>query len=165
MEIDFASLFASGANSMEIYLASPSSTKDVPDIKLFGGNNQLKGPGVLFREYYFKDIICIYDKTTDAQKVVRRTLIKDFHVGNLYVTAFREDHLPPFMFPCTKDLSGVVNIEKRTMRLSNRLQIVQDTENDEHKYMYIRYCHSDNVDMSKQKEDINDAIRRLLRYA
>lgn len=166
MEIDFADLFTDGATTLEVYLCSSQESHDA-DIRV--GRSKpfdVRAHGSLsLREYYYRDIVCSYDQTNDSQRVTRRTLIKDFHVGNIYILVLKEDQVPSYTFPVTTDIATSLDIQRKTLRLNNRMHIVNDVENSEHHYLYIRYTHSDAVDVTRMKHDLNGAIGRLLSFA
>jgi hypothetical protein len=181
MEIDLADLFSDGATVLEVYLcnqggqSSGGSSGDggldvcVGHVKPF----DIRVHSALsLREYYYKDISCSYDKSNDSQKVTRKTLIKDFQVGNLYIVALKEEQVPSYSFPVTLDMAATLDIERKTIRLNNRMHIINDIEQSvcgddtiTYHYLYLRYTHSDAVDITKIKTDINDAISRLLSFA
>lgn len=171
MEINFDELFKAGANTLEIYLCPPGQGGENEDVIGSGPNDvyvgwngrpmMRTGNTLTLEEFYYKDMVCSYDKATDSQRISRRILIKDFHVGNLYLALFKEEQVPAFMFPCTTDISHKCVIQRKMARINNRLFIVNDKEGDTI-YIYTRYTHSDNVDATKAKADINTAITRMM---
>lgn len=167
MEIDFAELFVDGATCLEIYLC-PDVSDPTCDVCVGHGSPFAKmntANAITMQEYYYRDLVFSYDKSNDSQRVFRRTLVRDIRAGNLYLAVFREEPMPAYVFPCTTDIPYSLEIQRKTVRLGNRLHIIQDTENTKHNYLYVRYGHSANVDISKMKSDINCALRRISGFA
>jgi hypothetical protein len=165
MEIDFAELFADGGTCLEIYLCTDVSDPTLSNDIRVGHDNPFAKMNAAnttsMQEYYYRDLVFSYDKSNDSQRVLRRTLVRDVRAGNLYLAVFREEPMPAYVFPCTTDIPYILKIQRKTVRLGNRLHIIQDTENNKHNYLYVRYNHSDNVDISKMKSDINSALCRI----
>ena len=163
MEIDFATLFTNGASVLEIYLC-PEVSVDSRDVAV-GWPESFRptlryGTPVNIQEFYCKDLICSYDKSNDSQKVVRKIMTKSVIVGNLFIAAFIEDQVPAYMFPTTQDIAHIAEITRRSFRINNRMFITNDRDNT-HAYYYIKYTHSDNVDVTKMKADLHAAIQKL----
>ena len=164
MEIDFANLFTGDATTLEVYMC-PDSNEDATSDITVGRTKpyELRVNGTLsLREYYHRDVVCSYDQTNDSQRVTRRTLMKEYHIGNLYIAVFKESQVPAYAFPVTTDIATSLHIQRKTLRLNNRMYIVNDIEDQNYHYLYVRYTHSDTVDMTKMKHDLNEAIKRLL---
>lgn len=173
MEINFEHLFGSGGNTLEIYACPPSTSGASasglglgpgPDV-IVGWTGaevpQLKGTVTTLEDFYYRDMVCTYDKATDSQKVTQRILVSDMVVGNIYMSVYREGQVPAYTFPCTTDISHKAIIQRKSMRVNNRLFITLDNDGD-HTYLYTRYNHSDNVDSTKAKADLNMAITKML---
>lgn len=174
MEVDFDSLFADGANLLEIYLcpsAEASSTSSNSTDVVVGWPKPFtirSGNVMKFRDYSFRDLTCSYDKSNDAQKVTRRVVTKDVQVANLYIIVSKEEQVPAYMFPTTTDIDYVAETTRKSMRINNRLYLVSESESGDNingHYLYLKYNHSQNVDMTKVKEDINCALKVLLQHA
>lgn len=171
MEINFDSLFDEGGNILEVYLCAGPSHGNKSDMSVGLANSaQLRvGNTVTLREYYYKDMQFSYDRSNDAQRLTRRILTKDIQAGGIYLAVFKEEQMPPFMFPVTTQVAYECDIKRKSMRLNNRLFMISDTEatndHDDAHYLYLRYTHASNVDMSKVKADINAALQQLIRYA
>ena len=166
MEVDFDKLFVSGANTLEIYVCPslPGPISEARDVVVGWSGAavpQLKSSVTLLEEFNYRDLVCAYDKATDSQKVTQRVMVSDFTVGNLYMSVYREGQVPPYTFPCTTDISYKATIQRKALRVNNRMFITLDNDG-ENTYLYLRYNHSDNVDSSKIKADLNAAIGQMV---
>lgn len=164
-EIDFEHLFVSGANTLEIYacpgVIGSGSTDDVVVGWRSGAVPTFKGLVTDLEEFNYRDLVCSYEKASDSQKVTQRVLVRDMIVGNLYISVYREGQVPPYTFPCTTDISHKSNIQRKSLRVNNRLFITLDSDGA-NTYLYTRYNHSENVDSIKAKVDLNIAIAKML---
>ena len=168
MEIDFSTLFTDGASTLEIYLCPEDSSRpsgeDGGDVSVGWPaktqTNLRYGATVNAQEFYYKDLVCTYDKSNDSQRVVRRVMTKNMIIGNLYMAVFIEDIVPAYMFPTTRDIAHTTDVARRSARINNRLFITNDRDSS-YDYFYIKYVHSDNVDVTKMKTDLNAAIQKL----
>lgn len=166
MEINFDTLFVDGGTALEIYLCDTNQSNSVDVLVGRTQEYQVRSSNTItLKEFYYRDITCSYDTHTDAQRIMRRSLVKDYNVGNLYIAVFKEEQVPAYYFPTTMDMSTSLDIQRKTMRLNNRLSIINDTENMKYHYLYLRYSHSDNVDTTKIKHDINQGISKLVSFA
>jgi hypothetical protein len=163
MEIDFDTLFTDGSTTLEIYLC-PTYAHQNNDVNV-GWTKPIQaklrfGTGSNIEEFHHKDLVCSYDTSNDSQKVVRKVVTKDYMFSNIYIVVYTEDQMPAFYFPMTRDISNKTEIQRRSFRVNNRMYITHDHEG-ENDYYYIKYTHSLNVDMTKMKEDLNDALQKL----
>lgn len=158
------------ANAVEIYILPPSrngADGRVIDVS-WKKPLTLRGPfacGTVqyVRNYYHRDMCYSYDLENDGQKVTRKLAKKDVRAaGGLYAIVFQEEMLPPHRFPATKDITYVEEVKHQSYRINNRMFLYHDEEDGEHTY-YIRYNHSDNVDLRKMQSDLDRALATLLR--
>jgi hypothetical protein len=166
MEIDFAEFFNLGGNTLEVYLCPSFAEGPLIDIPVgwpTGFQEFANLRGMQFHEFCYNDVVCSYDKSNDSQKVYKKTMVRDMHVGNLYIAVFLEEQVPSFMFPTSLDMSREITLLRKNVRLNNRLFIMHDTDAT-HNYLYLKYNHSDTVDMVKVKNDLNAGIQRLMSY-
>jgi hypothetical protein len=78
----------------------------------------------------------------------------------------KEETLPSHMFPCTNEISHKTTTQRMSYRINNRTFLCHDkvSEKDtENEYLYIRYNHSQQVDLKKIQADIENSIRSLLK--
>ena len=171
MEIDFSTLFTNGDSSLEIYLCpmtmqTDTKLADYEDVDVGwtvqapAHQNMRYGATANLQDFYYKDLVCTYDKSNDSQKVVRKILTQNARIGNLFMAVFKEDQVPAYMFPTTQDIAHTTAITRKSARINNRLFIIHDKDAT-HNYYYLKYQHSDNVDVTKMKSDLNSAIEKL----
>lgn len=127
---------------------------------------QTMGPGHVtkIQDYYRFDMCYSYDLDSDTQRITRRSVQLEVSDGGSpwYGIAWKEEVLPSHRFPCTRsNISRVVTVRK-SYRISNRMHLVHDLEDDIN-YYYIRYQHAPNLDMTKMQSDFQRAIRVLHR--
>lgn len=115
--------------------------------------------------YHYRDMSYSYDLSSDGQRCIRQTHIKDQFVDDrFFVVSMQEDVLPCHRFPCTQEIVNETIITRTIYRINNRICLHHDVhEADKISYLYFRYQHSDNVDVSKMSQDLMNAMRRLIR--
>lgn len=153
---------------VELYVAPERAHRDASTVNV--GWKQvpaslqfiLKGSAVALYEYHHRDIVCSYDASNDAQKVIRKIHLAERCEANLFAMSYVEEVLPSHMFPCTRDISKEGKVLRYIYRINNRMCIVLDEE-DGWSYVYVKYQHAPNVDVRKMQEDFDKAIRKLTR--
>lgn len=111
-------------------------------------------------EFHFRDLTYSYDKSNDAQRVVQRKLKKESVFGNLWGASYAEDVLPSHRFPSTMDIAHEEPILRTSYRLNNRMFLYHDVD-DHSEYLYVRYNHAPNVDLSKMQETMTKILGRI----
>jgi hypothetical protein len=117
------------------------------------------------RNYSHRDMSYSYDIGSDGQRCVRQTWINDHFVDdNFYAVGFQEDVLPCHRFPSTREIVNDTKIIRNVYRMNNRICLYHDFHEAENiSYVYFRYQHSENVDIPKMNQDLNNAMRKLMR--
>lgn len=133
----------------------------VPIIPPFWNNVQKSQTKV----YHHRDMCYMYDVSSDGQRCVRQICLRDQMIDDKFaVVSFQEDVLPCHRFPCTRELVHETKITKNTYRMNNRISLHHDyDEVEDISYLYFRYQHSENVDVSKMTQDLTNAMRKLMR--
>jgi len=112
-------------------------------------------------EYVNNDLIYVYDKKDDGQKLYRKLLVDTYEVqlehSILLVCAFNEEILPIYRFPCTSDITLKRSFYKKNQKINNRVSIV--TENS---IQFVSYKHCDNVDLKLMTADITKSVKMIL---
>ena len=121
-------------------------------------------------EYHYQDICYTYDLENDAQRAIRRNMIRDSTDGRFYIQAYQEESIPAHRMPAVRQIDARIQIRRAGFRINNRIHIHVDTEiNDNsdvgrgHTYLYIRYHHAENVDTKKMQADLGGTIAKLRR--
>jgi hypothetical protein len=145
----------SDINVIDIYIGN-SKKVGYKDISF---RNELRNPKTIISliEYHNNDIVYNYDLTSDNQKVVKRIFKKDKEIPKYYMLGYQEHILPTHRFPCTNDIFIKTQIKRTMYRINNRMYITLDEE-DDFKYLYIRFSYNDNIDMKKMQSDFDRAI-------
>lgn len=112
------------------------------------------------KEYHHRDMAYIYDLENDGQRVIRKSPQSMFIQGNMFAASFQEEVLSSHRFPCTKDIAHSTKITRVTYRINNRMFLVHDKDENSN-YYYIRYHHSNNVDIRKMQQDLDRVIGQL----
>lgn len=155
------------ANLIEIYNAqimdNGSSHSFTASICGNGNDGAFKNvPGTTMVEYYYQDLVYLYDKSNDAQKVLRRVPISSSVEGTYYAFVFNEENLPCHRFPCTNDIDTKRTFVRKTSRFNNRISIVNEVDTSGGaSRTYLVYRHSSMVDLKKISADIECALLRL----
>lgn len=120
---------------------------------------------IQLRIYNHRDMSYSYDLSTDGQRCVRQTCLRDQFVDEkFFVASFQEDVLPCHRFPCTREIVHETKIMRNVYRINNRIFLHHDYDEVENmSYLYFRYQHSENVDVSKMTQDLSNAMRKLTR--
>ena len=139
-------------NLIEIYAISPKSPDKLKHITMGSPTS------TVITEFHTQDMIYSYDKMNDAQRVTRRKchITRDTHAHNKF--GLYEDVLPTHLFPCTDEILHKTTIQRTVYRVNNRMFIYVDIEIEpdcENTYVYIRYNHTDNIDLVKMELDLN----------
>lgn len=115
--------------------------------------------------YCHRDLSYSYDMSTDGQRCVRQTWIKDMFVDDhFYVVGCQEDVLPCHRFPSTREVVHETKITRQVYRMNNRICLYHDYDEVENmSYVYFRYQHAENVDITKMNQDMGNAMRKLMR--
>ena len=155
-------------NTVEIYFCKDKQDPNVNTINI-GWDKAIRIPGNFisneYIEYYQKNLICIYDIKTDGQKIIKKEFKSDFFHANqkIYIVAFNEQSLSSFAFSCADSNTISCSIVKKTYKINNRIYIHHDFNKtlNIHTY-YLKYVHSDNIDLVNMQIDLNNAIQRLM---
>jgi hypothetical protein len=115
-------------------------------------------------EIYYRDLCYAYDLDNDGQRVTRKNIKKDTYTDCCYAISFHEEILTSHSYPCVKEQSHKVRLQRTSYRLNNRLYIMHDIDlTTKEEYMYIRYNHSPNVDLKKNETDFQRAYATLIK--
>lgn len=115
------------------------------------------------KTYHHRNLVYKYDLENDGQRVTRQSFIKDYTDKNIYIIGHTIDILPTHKFPCTDDIVHTVDIESHIYRINNRMFIYLEKENDGISYLYIKYNHAENIDLSKMQYDLTRTIQWIQR--
>jgi hypothetical protein len=177
--ITLESCIIDGVNCVEVYICDippkkvdnpvQSTTIDISwkssyDIsKILKNYMQFKNTAEI-AEFHYRDLCYSYDLANDGQRVTRRKFKKDTYTDACYALSFNEEVLPSHMFPCVKEHSNKVRIQRNSYRVNNRTYIIHDIDMfTKQETMYIRYNHSANVDLKKNEADFQRAYNTLLK--
>lgn len=116
-----------------------------------------------FYEYNHRDLTLSYDLENDAQRVIRKSLQKSCAISQWWAASFEEDVLPIHRFPSTQEITKEGHLTRTSFRINNRLFLYIDKE-DDWEYLYIRYQHAPNVDLSKMQNDLDRLMDRITRW-
>lgn len=134
--------------------------------------------------YWYRDMCYTYDTANDAQRVTKRSFYNDhiiqYGMHCMYVVVLNEDTLPSHMFPCVNEITNNNTTSRTSYRINNRMFLYHDVvgeyaigtygSNDgsnekkvinTSEYLYLRYKHSQQVDLIKIQADIDRVIRIL----
>lgn len=114
------------------------------------------------KEYYHNDMTYVYDLSNDGQRVYRKLAQQEYSHKNVYAVSYIEEVIPTHRFPCTNEITHETSIHRTTYRINNRTFFIHDQEGDLH-YYYIRYQHSQNVDIRKMQADMDKTFTILAR--
>lgn len=115
------------------------------------------------KTYHHRNLVYRYDLENDGQRVTRQSFIKDLRYKNIYVLGLNIDVLPTHKFPCTDEICHTVDIESQIYRINNRMFIYVEKENNDISYLYIKYNHAENIDLTKMQSDLTRTIQWIQR--
>jgi len=118
---------------------------------------------------HYQNMQYVYDLDNDGQKTIKTTLLKEDlqDHGAWYFQGLHEETIPSHLFPCTQSLEEESTIDAEHYRVNNRMYVVHEKvawkgcPGDTYHSFYVKYNHSQNVELSKMQHDINRAIRML----
>jgi hypothetical protein len=113
-------------------------------------------------EYYHRDLCYTYDRANDGQRVSRKKFKKDISNDFSYAVGYNEEILPSHLYPCVDEKTYSTRIQRNSYRVNNRMYIIHDVElTTKIESMYIRYNHSNQVDLKKIEIDFQRAYNTL----
>lgn len=112
-------------------------------------------------EYVHGDMVYVYDRADDRQRLSRKIVMKEWEIMPFYGVGYKEEILPSHMFPCLDNLTHKQEIDRTTIRVNNRIFITMDVTNSQTMF-YIRYQHANNVDVRKMEMDM-DRIMNIMK--
>lgn len=163
-------------NTMEWYIC-PSKNMSPENLWIDIGYSSKQYPSIHFRnpmvldEYAYKELVYQYDRSNDSQKAICRSVLKD-DIDNdkmVYSTILKEEHLPSHRFPCSTNIDTLGKITRKSYKINNRIYFIEDevqkptSEQPEYVY-YLRYNHSQQVDIRKMKDDFDSFVKRFKIY-
>jgi len=173
IEIYICRSFISGENATKAIIIPVDANLTSPILGL-GTGTQTK-----IESYWYRDMSYTYDTANDAQRVTKRSFYNDHIIQHqhgmhcMYVVVLNEDTLPSHMFPCVNEITNNNTTYRTSYRINNRMFLYHDvvgeyaTGSNEKKvintseYLYLRYKHSQQVDLIKIQADIDRVIRIL----
>jgi hypothetical protein len=155
--MEFETLLSENTNVVEIYICPTTVVFDGKFTVQVGWHEPIVlGTGIgsptvqEIKEYYHRDLVYTYDIANDGQRAFRRLVQNERASGNM---CFMEETIPSHRFPCTKDIAHETTIVRRSYRVNNRMFFIHDRDPEQNNYYYLRYQHSDNVDIKKMNLD------------
>ena len=136
--------------------------------RLFGNGSVQK-----FTEFHHRDLTYIYDLANDGQRAYRRVTLQDQLLERAYVVALQEENVPPHKFPCVQEIQATTTTTRTVYRINNRMYVLHDRVEHSNntvpapapmsQYIYIRYQHAPNVDLTKMQTDLQRTLGILKR--
>lgn len=138
--------------------------------RLFGNGSVQR-----FTEFQHRDLTYIYDLMNDGQRAFRRVTHQDQLLERTYILALSEETVPPHRFPCVREIQASTTTSRTVYRINNRMFVFHDrvnytpsgsppgTPDETAQYVYIRYQHAPNVDLTKMQIDLQRTLGILKR--
>uniref|UniRef100_A0A6C0KWD5 Uncharacterized protein n=1 Tax=viral metagenome TaxID=1070528 RepID=A0A6C0KWD5_9ZZZZ len=149
-------------NCIKIYFSKNNSIgwSNINFKSQFNNNNPVKIKTIGFHN---RNLVYLYDTTNDSQKIIKEKFIKDNNtINNLYIIGYHKEILPTHAFPCTDDIVHTEELETYIYRINNRMFIYLEIENNI-QYIYIKYNHSNNIDLTKMQHDLSRTLSWIRR--
>ncbi len=164
MNFQLSRFLVDNVNHIECYLVKNDKigfndvTQEKLDLLEFPICNNVK-----IREYHHNNLCYSYERHNDSQKVTKRMYYIEKIINNnkFQIMAFNEEVLPVHQFSCSSELSHISNIERISYKVSNRMNIIVDKDDEGLSYIYLKYHHSDNVDIKKISNDFEKCFKKL----
>lgn len=112
-------------------------------------------------EYYHRDLCYTYDKSNDAQRVTRKIACSENTHRRWYAMSWLEETLPSHRFPSTTEIVHQEVIQRTSYRVHHRIFFIHDIDASNFHYYYIRYQHSEHVDMKKIQADVSRVMQLI----
>ena len=113
-----------------------------------------------YKTYYKNNLSYTYDLENDAQTVIEKNLENNKILNNIVILSYYENKYPTYIFNCTNEIDHEIKYEIYEYKINNRIILNIRKENDEYS-IYIQYRHSNNVDIEKIENIINNIIKEI----
>lgn len=152
---------ANGVNSIQFYFTANNS----PGCKRISFKNPFPNKPTInnSKTYHHRNLIYKYELENDGQRVTRQIFMKDKEEKNMHIIGLNIDILPSHKFPCTDEIIHAIDIESQIYRINNRMFIYLEKESDGISYLYIKYNHAENIDLTKMQYDLTRTIQWIQR--
>jgi ketosteroid isomerase-like protein len=156
------SLLSEDVNVIEIYIIRGGKKEygydagwSKPPFKLVQHLQDTYGSGTKqkLQEYIHSDMVYVFDRSDDRQRVYRKIAMKECDQSPFYGVGYNEETLPVHHFPCVSTITMQREIQRTVYRINNRIHIYVDVIDGQTSYT-IRYQHAANVDMRKIEADV-----------
>ena len=161
-------LISNNTNLIEIFITNKITNNNRLDIdiskhKIDKIKNKYNFKQYNYRVIYRNNLIYTYDLNNDSQIVNEKKLEKIINNNKYSIIVYNDNKYPTYLFPCTNDIDHKTNIILNEYKLNNRISLFIRNENDVHS-IYIQYKHSNNVDIEKMENIINDLLNKIINY-
>jgi hypothetical protein len=116
---------------------------------------------VNYVSFYKEDLVYTYELSSDSQFVSSKTVenISNFN-KNFEIILYNENKYPTYQFSCTNYIDNKVLYNIKECKINNRICILIKEENDKYSLL-IQYKHSNNVDIDKVINIIDNIILKI----
>ena len=116
---------------------------------------------VNYVSFYKEDLVYTYELSSDSQFVSSKTVenISNFN-KNFEIILYNENKYPTYQFSCTNSIDNKVKYSIKECKINNRVCILIKEEDDKHSLL-IQYKHSNNVDIDKVINIIDNIILKI----
>lgn len=173
--INIENLINNNTNLIEIYLYDKKNINNDFYINLNISDNIINKVKSIynnsnknnFKYYYYNNLIYIYDLSNDSQVVYYKKFNGDININtknnmtNLYICSYHEQKNPTYIFPCTNNINNISDVNITEFKINNRISINIKDENNNIS-LYIKYTHSNNVDIDKVNNTINNIYKNII---
>tara|TARA_Y100000389_G_C17426572_1_gene499896 strand:- start:437 stop:940 length:504 start_codon:yes stop_codon:yes gene_type:complete len=111
-------------------------------------------------DFYKNNLILTYDNTNDNQILYEKKLLNMKENNNNLIIIYNEKRLPSYMYGCDDKIDLKTNYKIKEYKVNNRITLVIKEINNKY-ILFIQYKHSDNIDMEKTEEILNNLLNRL----
>lgn len=162
-------LLTDNTNLIELYLTNNNDNNDNTITSLNIDKNIIDKIESQFKfkqkvnyvSFYKEDLVYTYELSSDSQFVSSKTVenISNFN-KNFEIILYNENKYPTYQFSCTNYIDNKVLYNIKECKINNRICILIKEENDKYSLL-IQYKHSNNVDIDKVINIIDNIILKI----
>ena len=117
-------------------------------------------------EYYAFDLVDQYDPRSDTHRVLQKHAEHEFLKSNLHGVFYKQDVLPEYRFPNTRELSCTATRKRIAIRHTNRISIMFDETSwpMQKEPVYTMQIHvqcPEKVDIEVLQQNLDELLTRL----
>ena len=159
-------LIVEDTNLVEIYIKKDMIDKSRVNLEI--DENTIKKITNMFKfkqevnyiDFYKNNLILTYDNSNDNQILYEKKLLNMKENNNNLIIIYNEKRLPSYMYGCDDKIDLKTKYKIKEYKVNNRITLVIKEINNKY-ILFIQYKYSDNIDIEKSEEILNNLINKI----